>query len=58
VDLREYDLFEAFPDGSFAWKEVVSGDDEAILRLRERAVQRTNELRVMDIRTNTIIAAR
>jgi hypothetical protein len=54
---REYDLFEILPDGAPIWKELVSGHEEAIRKLQELAKQTTNEVRLMHVPTNTIIAS-
>jgi hypothetical protein len=53
---RDYDLFEHFPDGTLLWRETVSGHEDAIRKLRELAAKTKNEVRVMHIPTNTIIA--
>jgi hypothetical protein len=53
---RDYDLFEVLPDGGVIWKETVSGHENAIRRLRELAKQTSNEVRVMHILSNTLIA--
>jgi hypothetical protein len=54
---RDYDLFEILPDGSPIWKELVTGHEEAIRKLQELAKQTTNEVRLMHVPTNTIIAS-
>ena len=54
---REYDLFEIFPDGSALWRVTISGHEKAIARLREYAAQTTNEVRLMHLPTQTVIAA-
>jgi hypothetical protein len=54
---RDYDLFEVLPDGSAIWKEAVHGHENAIRKLRELSAGTTNEVRVMHILTNTLIAA-
>jgi hypothetical protein len=53
---RDYDLFEILPDGSPIWKELVSGLTEAIRKLEELGKQTKNEVRLMHVPTNTIIA--
>ena len=54
---REYDIFEILPDGSPLWKSAVAGHEKAISILKQLAAQTENELRVMYIPTNTLIAA-
>ena len=54
---REYDLFEIYPDGSPIWRDVVSGREKAILKLRELSTETANEVRVMHLSTNTVVAA-
>jgi hypothetical protein len=53
---RDYDLFEILPDGSPIWKELVSGLAEAIRKLEELGKETKNEMRLMHVPTNTIIA--
>ncbi len=51
-----YDLFEIFPDGSALWKDTVVGHEDAMLKLQELASGTTNEMRVMYVPTNAVIA--
>ncbi|MGH9748282.1 MAG: hypothetical protein ACRD59_19485 [Candidatus Acidiferrales bacterium] len=53
---RHYDLFEIMPDGSPLWKCSIAGHENAIQRLRELAALTQNEVRVMHLASNTIIA--
>ena len=53
---RNYDLFEILPDGSPIWKCAVAGHHNAVQQLRELARHTANELRIMHLSTNTIIA--
>lgn len=53
---REYDLFEVFPDGTLIWRDSVTGHEKAIRRLIELAALTPNEIRVMHILTNSLIA--
>jgi hypothetical protein len=53
---REYDIFEMFPDGSALWRNTVTGRDEAIKRLQELSAQTANEVRLMHLPTQTVIA--
>jgi len=52
----EYDLFEIFPDGSALWRHTITGREEAITRLQEFAMQTANEVRLIRLPTNTLIA--
>lgn len=54
---RDYDLFEVLPDGALIWKETVHGHENSIRRLLELSTQTLNEVRVMHILTNTLIAS-
>jgi len=54
---HEFDLFEILPDGTPIWREVVSGREKAILKLRELSAETANEIRVMHLSTNTVVAA-
>lgn len=54
---REYDIFEVFPDGSPLWRGAVSGHENAVDKLRELAATTKNEVRIMHMSSNTLIAA-
>lgn len=54
---REYDLFEIFSDGSALWRHTITGRDEAIKALQEFSAQTANEVRLMHLPTQTLIAA-
>jgi hypothetical protein len=54
---NQLDLFEVLPDGAPLWRASVVGHESAINKLRELSAQTTNEVRVIDLRTNTTIAA-
>lgn len=54
---RDYDIFEILPDGSPLWKVAVSGHQKAISILQQLATQTENEVRIMHIPTNTLIAS-
>lgn len=54
---RDYDLFEVLPNGDPIWKATVSGHQKAIERLVELSKQTKNEVRVMHILSNTLIAS-
>jgi hypothetical protein len=53
---RVYDLFEIRPDGAPIWRGKVAGHEDAIRRLRELAGQTANEVRVMHLEENAVIA--
>jgi len=52
-----YDLFEVFPDGSPLWHDCVAGREIAIAKLKELSAKTTNEVRIMDLRANVVVAA-
>jgi hypothetical protein len=52
----EYDLFEIDPNGSPLWRDVVSGREKAVLKLRELSLRTANEVRVIHLPTNAVIA--
>ena len=53
---RNYDLFEILPDGSPLWRCAVAGHEDALQQLRELAKHTDNEVRIMHLASNTIIA--
>ena len=53
---RQYDIFEIFPDESVIWRGKVTGHDNAIWKLQELAIRTKNELRVMHLGSNAVIA--
>ena len=53
---RNYDLFEILPDGSPIWRCTVAGYETAVQQLRELARQTENEVRIMHLSSNTVIA--
>jgi hypothetical protein len=53
---REYDLFEKMPDGSLVWRKAVSGHENAIRALIELAAETENEVCVMHLPTQSIVA--
>jgi hypothetical protein len=54
---RDYDLFEVLPDGGVIWREAVPGHENAIRKLRELSTRTANEVRVMHVLSNTLIAS-
>lgn len=55
---RDYDLFEILPDGTPIWREAVKGHEAAIKKLHELSERTTNEVRIMHLPTNTLIATK
>jgi hypothetical protein len=53
---RNYDLFEILPDGSPIWRCTVAGHETAVHQLRELARQTDNEVRILHLASNTVIA--
>jgi hypothetical protein len=53
---HKFDLFEVSPDGSPMWREAVIGQENAMLKLKELSTKTTNEVRVIDLRTNVVLA--
>ncbi|MFZ0584279.1 MAG: hypothetical protein WAN72_04770 [Candidatus Acidiferrales bacterium] len=53
----EYDLFEIFSDGSALWRNSIRGHEEAIKQLREFSTKTANEVRLVHLPTQTLIAA-
>jgi hypothetical protein len=54
---HSYNLFEVFPDGSPLWHECVAGHEPAMEKLKELSARTKNEVRVMDLRANAVVAA-
>jgi hypothetical protein len=53
---REYDLFEQFPNGDVLWRMTVTGHENAIQQLRELSATTYNEVRVIHLPTQTVVA--
>jgi hypothetical protein len=53
---RAYDLFEVLDDGTVLWRCTVEGREEAISKLQELAAATRNELRLMHLPSQTLIA--
>lgn len=53
---HQFDLFEVSSDGSPLWREAVIGQENAMLKLKELSSKTTNEVRVIDLRTNVVLA--
>lgn len=54
---HDYDIFEKLPDGALVWRNSVSGYYEAMHKLKELAAETSNEVRLMDLKANAVIAA-
>jgi hypothetical protein len=52
----DYDVFEVHPDGSVTWRGTIYGRDAADQRLQELADTVSNELRLLHLPTQTVIA--
>lgn len=50
--LRNFDIFEKFPDGSLAWCACAFGQYEAERKLQELAEHSDNEFLAVDIQSN------
>ena len=53
---RQYDLFEHFSDGDVLWRMTVTGHENAIQQLKKLAATTSNEVRVVHLPTQAIIA--
>jgi hypothetical protein len=54
---RHYDILEIMPDGAPMWSAAVEAHENAIVKLQELAKKTENEMRVMHIASNSIVAA-
>jgi len=54
---RHYDIFEILPDGAPLWRTAIEGHEAAIRKLQELAALSTNEIRVMHLASNSIVAS-
>lgn len=52
---RSFDIFERLPGGGVLWRGLVSGEDDAAVKLSELARTTSNELFACHIRSKTII---
>ncbi len=55
--LRDYDIFEKFPDGSTIWRACVFGQYEARRRLQDLAERSPNEFAAIDIKAGEPLPA-
>jgi hypothetical protein len=55
---RDYDLFEVLPDGTAMWREAVTGHENAVRKLEGLSARTKNEVRVMHLPTNALIAVK
>lgn len=53
---RQYDLFKHFSDGDVLWRMTVTGHENAIQQLKKLAATTPNEVRVVHLPTQAIIA--
>jgi hypothetical protein len=53
--LRSYDIFEKFPDGSFAWRACVEGRFNTERKLQELTEHSDNEFFLVDTRTTDVL---
>jgi hypothetical protein len=49
--LRDFDIFERFPDGSTLWRACVFGEYETRRKLQDLAEHSENEFYAVDIRS-------
>jgi hypothetical protein len=54
---REYDLFEVLSDGAVLWRQMAAGRKNALRKLGELSKRTSNEVRVMHVLSNTVIAS-
>jgi hypothetical protein len=54
---REYDLFEVLSDGAVLWRQMAAGRENALRKLGELSKRTSNEVRVMHVLSNTVIAS-
>jgi hypothetical protein len=54
---RTYDIFEIMPDGAPMWRATVPHHEDALHKLTELAALTQNEMRLMHLPSNTLIAA-
>jgi hypothetical protein len=54
---QDYDLFEVLADGAPMWRGVAAGQEHALRKLTELSNQTSNEVRVMHVPSNTLIAS-
>jgi hypothetical protein len=52
----DYDLFEKMPDGGLLWRRSVTGRENAIRALIELAAKTENEVCVMHLLTQSVVA--
>jgi hypothetical protein len=53
-----YDIFEILPDGTPMWRDTVVGREPALQRLDSLAEKCENEMRVVHLRTNVLLASK
>ena len=53
---RQYDLFEHFSGGDVLWRMTVTDHENAIQQLKQLAATTSNEVRVVHLPTQAVIA--
>ena len=53
---RQYDLFEHLSGGDVLWRMTVTGHENAIQQLKQLAATTSNEVRVVHLPTQAVIA--
>jgi hypothetical protein len=53
----DYDLFEVLADGAPKWRGMAAGRENAVRKLAELSKRTINEVRVIHLLTNTLIAS-
>jgi hypothetical protein len=53
---KSYDIFEIFPDGTVSWRGTAFDQEDALSKLEALAALTKNEVRVMHLNSNEIVA--
>ena len=54
---HDYDIFEILPDGGVMWRDTIPGQGNAVRKLEELSERTLNEVVVMHVPTNSVIAS-
>jgi hypothetical protein len=54
---RDYDLFEVLAEGAPLWRQMAAGRESALRKLREFSEQTSNDIRVMHVPSDTVVAS-
>jgi hypothetical protein len=54
---HDYDIFEILPDGGVMWRDTIPGQENAVRKLEELSERTLNEVVVMHVPTNSVIAS-